>query len=107
MKKLELLINAGSYFLSTKPSGGDAIASYRQREGAWELHTNIDNFPAQTSDNSLLSTEWTSVQVCGVHMHFTVKGFKIITLHSNFQTFLQHFTKKRAYIEFWPSNAHD
>jgi hypothetical protein len=36
------------------------------------------------------------VQVCSVHMHFNVKGFKIITLHSNFQTFLQHFTQKKT-----------
>ena len=35
-----------------------------------------------------------NVQVWSVHMHFNVKGFKIIRLHSNFQTFLQHSTNK-------------
>jgi hypothetical protein len=34
----------------------------------------------------------TNVQVWSMHMHFNVKGLQIITLHSNFQTFLQHFT---------------
>ena len=32
-------------------------------------------------------------------MHFKVKGFKIITLHSNFQTFLQHFTKQKHQLD--------
>ena len=41
-----------------------------------------------------------SVKVWSVHMHFNVKGFKIITLHSNFHTFLQHFTKKTWYWLF-------
>ena len=41
-----------------------------------------------------------SVQVWSVYMQFNVKGFKIITLHSNFQTFLQHFTKKIWYWSF-------
>ena len=39
-----------------------------------------------------------SVQVWGVHMHFNVKGFNIITLHSNFQTLFQHFTQKKTSI---------
>ena len=39
----------------------------------------------------------TCVQVWSVHMHFNVKGFKIITLHSNFQIFLQHFTKLKTW----------
>ena len=39
-----------------------------------------------------------SVQVWSVqYMHFGVKGFEIITLHSNFQTFLQHFTQKKPW----------
>ena len=37
-------------------------------------------------------------EVCTLHMHFNVKGFKIITLHSDFQTFLQHFTRKQNLI---------
>jgi hypothetical protein len=56
------------------------------------------NFPAQTSDNSLLSTERTSVQVWSVQLHFNVKGFKMITLHSNFQTFLQHSQKRELIL---------
>ena len=35
-----------------------------------------------------------------VHIHFNVKGFKIITLYLNFQAFLQHLTKKRT--SYWP-----
>ena len=38
------------------------------------------------------------VQLWSVRMHFNVNGFKIITLHSNFQTFLQHFTRKKLDI---------
>ena len=40
------------------------------------------------------------VQVWSVHMHFDVKGFKMITLHSNFQTYLQPFTNKTTWN--WP-----
>ena len=43
---------------------------------------------------ALVATPGIRVQVERVHMHFNVKGFKIITLHSIFQSFLQHFTKK-------------
>ena len=39
-----------------------------------------------------------SVQVWSVDMHFNVKGFKTIKLHSNFPTFLQHFTKEKLDI---------
>ena len=31
-------------------------------------------------------------------MHFNVKGFKIITVHSNFQTFLQHNAKENLIL---------
>ena len=41
-----------------------------------------------------------SVKVWSIHMYFNVKGFKIIILHSNFQTFLKHFTKKETW--YWP-----
>jgi len=40
------------------------------------------------------------VQVWSVYMHSNVKGFKIITLHSNFQFFfLHHFTPKKTW--YW------
>ena len=46
---------------------------------------------------AILLTGWGggSVQVWSVHMHSNVKSFKIITLHSNIPTYLQHFKEKR------------
>ena len=51
-----------------------------------------DNFATHGGHILKYEAPTSSVQVWSVHMHVSVKGFKMITLHSNF---LQHFTKKK------------
>ena len=59
--------------------------------------TNGRGFSPGRTPTSLAVT--TRVQVWSVHMHSNVEGFKIITLHLNFQIYLQHFTKIKTW--YW------